>query len=187
MPTSERGESFCWEGLPYVEMRDTLPVLVQDVHAGARRIERIVDDLRHFARPRPQGTLAPFQLNEAVERALRLLTHLISRKATHVAVELAEALPLVQGDEQLVEQIIVNIVVNALEALPESGGEVTVSTAFNPAAHRVMLAVRDDGMGIPQEHLARLSDPFFTTKYASGGTGLGLAITAKWNEIKEAA
>jgi signal transduction histidine kinase len=84
----------------------------------------------------------------------------------------------VRGDSQQIEQIVVNLVVNALEALPDPGRGVTVSTRFEPSEDSVVLAVEDEGIGIAPEHLARLCDPFFTTKHASGGTGLGLAITS---------
>jgi signal transduction histidine kinase len=69
-------------GLPYAEMREILPALVQDVHEGARRIERIITDLRDFARPRTPGAPETFVLSEAVQRALRPLTHVIRRKTT---------------------------------------------------------------------------------------------------------
>lgn len=165
-------------GLPYTEMREALPALVQDIHDGALRIERIVEDLRDFARPRTPGTLETFVLNAAVQRALRVLTPLIRRKTRCFRVNLAADVPPVRGDSQQIEQIVVNLVVNALEALPDPGRGVTVSTDFEPSEDSVVLAVEDEGIGIPPEHLARLCDPFFTTKHASGGTGLGLAITS---------
>jgi signal transduction histidine kinase len=79
---------------------------------------------------------------------------------------------------QQVEQVVVNLLTNALEALPERTCGVTVTTACEAATRCVTLAVSDEGVGIQPEHLARLCDPFFTTKQESGGTGLGLAITA---------
>jgi polar amino acid transport system substrate-binding protein len=72
----------------------------------------------------------------------------------------------------------VNLLTNALEALPDRGHAVRVTTACDPAAGGVVLEVRDEGVGMPPEYLARVCDPFFTTKHESGGTGLGLAITA---------
>ncbi len=72
----------------------------------------------------------------------------------------------------------VNLLVNALEALPDAGCGVRVSTRWVPEEHGLVLAVVDQGVGIAPQHLARLCDPFFTTKAATGGTGLGLAITA---------
>ena len=119
-----------------------------------------------------------FALNEAVQRALRLLTPLIRRRTTRFEVGLDASIPPMQGQSQQVEQVVVNLVVNALEALPDPQCGVTVSTRFEPVEHCAFLAVEDEGVGIPPEHLARLCDPFFTTKQASGGTGLGLAITA---------
>jgi PAS domain S-box-containing protein len=169
---------FSLAGLPYTEMRETLPALVRDVHDGAVRIERIITDLRDFARPRTPGSRETFALNEAVQRALRLLTPLIRRRTTRFEVDLGTNIPPMRGESQQVEQVVVNLVVNALEALPGPQSGVTVSTRFEPAEHCASLAVEDEGVGIPPEHLARLCDPFFTTKQASGGTGLGLAITA---------
>ena len=120
----ERGD-FLLAGLLYEEMRETLPTLVQDMHDGALRIERIVEDLRDFARPRTPGLSETFVLNEVVQRALCLLTPLIRRKTAHFHVALAADIPPMQGESQHVEQIVVNLVVNALEALPTPGRRVT--------------------------------------------------------------
>jgi signal transduction histidine kinase len=175
--------AFTLGGLPYAEMRDTLPALVRDVHDAARRIERIIADLKDFARPRAQGVATLVAVNDAVQRALRLLAHLIKQHTDHVHVELAPGLPALRGDAQHVEQIVVNLLTNALEALPDRQHGVTVTTAFDAVEGAVRLEVRDEGVGIAPEHLARLCDPFFTTKHARGGTGLGLAITASLVQV----
>jgi PAS domain S-box-containing protein len=170
--------AFALGGLPYTEMRDTVPALVGSVHDGARRIERIIADLKDFARPRVRGVPTVVPLNDAVQRALRLLAHLIKRRTDYFHVDLAQGLPPLRGDTQQVEQVVVNLLTNALEALPDRRHGVAVTTAFDTAERSVLLEVRDEGVGIPSEHLARLCDPFFTTKSETGGTGLGLAITA---------
>lgn len=172
----ENGD-FLLGGLPYTEMRETIPTLVRDVHDGARRIERIVDNLKNFARPRGHVGQTTFHLNDAVQRALTLLHHLINKTTTCFDVNLAEGLPPLQGNVQQVEQVVVNLVVNALEALPEKDRGVTVTTRLNQVEHCLELEVQDEGIGIPQERIERLCDPFFTTKQELGGTGLGLAIT----------
>ena len=159
-------------------MRDTIPALVREVHDSARRIDRIIEDLKDFARPRAQAAATALQVNDAVQRALRLLAHLIKKHTDHLHVDLASGLPSVRSDAQHVEQIVVNLVTNALEALPDRRCGVTVATAFDAAECRVVIEVRDEGVGIAPEHLRHLCDPFFTTKQASGGTGLGLAITS---------
>jgi PAS domain S-box-containing protein len=173
---SERRD-FTIAGLPYSEMRGTLPLLIHDAQDGALRIMRIIDDLKGFARP-AQAAARSFDLNEAVQRALRLLAHLIHKHTDRFRVELEDHLPALHGDAQHAEQIIVNLVVNALEALPERWCAVTVRTSNDRANDRVLLEVIDEGQGIEPEHRSRLCDPFFTTKQATGGTGLGLAITS---------
>ena len=169
---------FVLGGLPYTEMRETLPALLGEVHDSAQRIERMVNDLKDFARPPVQDAPAVVQVNDAVQRALRLLAHLIKKRTDHLHVDLAQGLPSVRGDAQHVEQVVVNLLTNALEALPDRQRRVTVTTAFDAAERRVAIEVCDEGVGIAPEHLERLCDPFFTTKQASGGTGLGLAITS---------
>ena len=174
----EHGE-FSLAGLGYAEMRAAIPTLLQEIHDGAGRIERIVGDLKDFARPPARGTRSPFVLNDAVQRALRLLAHSTRTRTCRFEVTLARDMPVVDGDVQQVEQVVVNLVMNALEALPDRERGVWVTTAFDPGERAaVVLEVRDEGVGIPPEHLSRLCDPFFTTKGESGGTGLGLAITA---------
>jgi PAS domain S-box-containing protein len=165
-------------GLDYREMRTTIPSLIREVHDGAERIERIVRDLKDFARPHAGPVRYPFALNDAVERALRLLAHAVHTRTRRFEVALAADVPPIEGDAQQVEQVVVNLVMNALEALPDRERSVRVATWLDSAEPAVVLEVRDEGAGIPPEHMARLSDPFFTTKQESGGTGLGLAITA---------
>jgi PAS domain S-box-containing protein len=165
-------------GLDYREMRTTIPSLIREVHDGAERIERIVRDLKDFARPHAGPAHHPFALNETVERALRLLAHAVHTRTCRFEVVLAADVPPIEGDAQQVEQVVVNLVMNALEALPDRERSVRVATWLDPAEPAVVLEVRDEGTGIPAGHLARLCDPFFTTKQESGGTGLGLAITA---------
>ena len=171
-------EEVALAGLGYDEMRATIPALIQEVHDSAGRIERIVQDLKDFARPAAGPTRRPFALNDAVERAVRLLAHAVRTRTRRFEVSLAPDVPMLEGDAQQVEQVVVNLVMNALEALPDLERAVRVCTTFDRAAPAAVLEVRDEGVGIPAEHLARLCDPFFTTKQDSGGTGLGLAITA---------
>ncbi len=90
-------------------MRSTVPALVRDVHDGARRIERIIDDLKHFSRPRQRGSNGSIQVNDAVRRALRLLAHLVKNRTDHLHVDLAPGLPAVSVDPQHLEQMVVNL------------------------------------------------------------------------------
>jgi signal transduction histidine kinase len=164
-------------GIPYAETRDTLPRLALDIQESARRIEWIVGDLKHFARP--GGRVNEYvNVNDAVRRALRLLTYLVRKRTDAFHVRLADDLPPVWGNAQHLEQVTVNLVVNALEALPSRNRSVTVSTAYAAADRQILLEIRDEGAGMSAAHLARLGEAFFTTKDATGGTGLGIAIAS---------
>jgi signal transduction histidine kinase len=160
-------------------MQTTVPALIDDMRDGARRIEAIVGDLKDFARPGGQSARTEFSLNDAARRAARLLAHPINKKTARFQIDLADDLPPVKGNPQQIEQVIVNLVGNALDALPDSSRGIFVSTRWRADERCVVLDVRDEGAGIAQEHLARLCDPFFTTKSGSGGTGLGLAISSE--------
>lgn len=174
-----RGESECsLAGLPYAETRAEIPKLIDEMLDGANRIKRIVNDLKDFARRDDAGGKVPEDFNRIVEVAVRLVEPTI-RKATHqFSLELGPELPLVLCNTQRVEQIIVNLILNACQALPDPERKVHVATWFDPAAGAVRLTVADEGVGVAPEDLGRLTDPFFTTKRDRGGTGLGLSVSA---------
>jgi PAS domain S-box-containing protein len=174
----DREANYTLGGLPYEEMRETVLTLTKDVYDGAQRIGQIVNELKDYARPQAKGSATVFQLNDAIQRSVRLLAHLIKLRTTRFDLSLAPNLTTVRCNPQQIEQVIVNLLSNALEALPDTAHGVTVTTEFSSAENEVTLTVRDEGAGIAAEHLARLCDPFFTTKQDSGGTGLGLAISS---------
>src|SRR5262249_28033770 len=98
-------------GLPLSEMRDTIPTLGPDIHESAQRIERIVGDLKDFARPGPPGEPVNVDVNAAAQRALRLLAHLIARRTTRFRTRFTPEVPPILGDARQVEQVVVNLVV----------------------------------------------------------------------------
>jgi len=173
----QQGCNITLAGLPYSEMRGTMSELTRQMHEGAQRIERIIGDLKNFARP-CASLRERFYLNDVVQRALRLLTPVICKRTDRFRFKPATGLPPLEGTPQQLEQVVVNLVINALEALPNREGAVTVSTSFDPDLGIVVLDVQDDGMGIARENICRLGEPFFTTKEATGGTGLGIAISS---------
>ena len=174
---------FLLGGLPYAELREEIPVLLNDILASARRIEKIIADLKSFSQARQTPLHSRVSLNGAVQSAVRLLSHTVRAKTNGFTLSLTEGLPPISGDAQRLEQIIVNLLINALEALPGPNHEVILQTRYSPADHRVELLVEDTGAGIAAEHLERICEPFFSTKQAMGGTGLGLAIV--YSLVKE--
>ena len=164
-------------GLPYARMREQVPQLFEDLLQSGRRIKHIVEDLKAFARKEDAPRLERVDLNAVARAAIRLAGPAV-RKATHrFETDLAEGLPAVRGNAQRIEQVVVNLLVNACEALPDADRAVRLSTRADGAG-RVLIEVWDEGVGIPPEHLSRVEEPFFTTKRERGGTGLGLSVSA---------
>lgn len=173
----EQGD-FLLGGLSYTRMRHEVPHMLEDMSEGAARIKRIVEDLKDYARNDPATRKEPFDLNAVVQAAVRLVDTSV-RKATHrFSSSFAERLPLLSGNARRIEQVVVNLLINACQALPSPEHGIFVATSYDAVLGEVRLAIRDEGVGIPPEFMNRLTDPFFTTKRESGGTGLGLSISA---------
>jgi signal transduction histidine kinase len=162
--------------LPYSEFRGQILLLVADMAHGADRIMTIVNDLRTFARRDEGGLDDDVCLNSTVQSCLRLVRNEFESIAK-VELALDPDLPKFRGNVQKIEQVIVNIVVNAAQAIEEAKrpGTLRVQTRRDGSGH-VVLEVTDDGVGMTDEVRQRIFDPFFTTKRARKGTGLGLSI-----------
>ena len=163
--------------VPYSEMRQDIPTLIEQVMYGADRIRRIVSELRRFATVRGPEHMSPIAVNEAVRSALALLEGRLKKATDSFSVSYAEGLPDVVGNLRSLEQVVVNLVLNACEALSHRRATIDVSTEHDPAQGQVLLRVRDQGCGMEPEQLPHIKDPFFTTKREAGGTGLGLAVS----------
>ena len=172
-----RGD-FMLGGVPYSEMRDEIPRILDEMQDSAQRIKRIVNDLKDFARRDDAAKKELIDLNEAVQRALRLVDPTIRSSTRRFSATYGAGLPQIMGNVQRIEQVIVNLVQNACQALPDPEREVSVSTSFDRENNLVITEVKDEGSGVAEEHLPYLMDPFFTTKRDSGGTGLGLSVSA---------
>jgi polar amino acid transport system substrate-binding protein len=172
------GGDFQLGGLPYSRMRLEVPHMLEDMSEGAARIKRIVEDLKDYARQDSVARREPFDLNSVAQAALRLVETSIRRATARCEALYCEELPLVSGNALRIEQVIVNLLINACQALPSTHCGIFLATSYDPNAGLVRVTVRDEGIGIPPESLGRLTDPFFTTKRESGGTGLGLSISA---------
>lgn len=165
-------------GLPYSRMREEVPQMFSVVFEGSRRIKRIVEDLKDFARRDDSGFTEAVDLNAVVQIAIRLVDHLIKKSTNHFRVEYAVRLPMLQGNAQRLEQVAVNLLLNACQALPDPERKLLVKTLHDRKAGTVVLEVHDEGVGIAPENLPHLLDPFYTTRREAGGTGLGLSLSA---------
>jgi len=151
-----------------------LPILIERTREGLRRIEKIVKELRLFARV-DEGDWNEVDLNPGVESSINMVKGYARKKDVEIAMELG-ALPVVRCRAARIHQVILNLLTNAVDACDE-GGRVTVRTETEPDPPGVRFDIEDDGCGIPPEALDRIFDPFFTTKPLGEGTGLGLSIS----------
>jgi two-component system NtrC family sensor kinase len=140
------------------------------------RVGRIVCDLLAFSRrSKPQRSSA--DLNHLVKSTVSLVGHKLKLSETNVDLKLAPDLPLVNCDSSQIQQVVLNLVLNAAEAMQmKKGGTVTIESRFATGGKLVELLVRDNGEGIAPENLRKIFDPFFTTKPEGKGVGLGLAV-----------
>lgn len=150
---------------------DEMPKAVEGIRKGVMRISRIVKGLKSFCR-KNEEPLAACDINTCVEQALELCHNALKYCVT-IERDLAENLPQIMADSQQIEQVLINLFVNAADAMTEYGqGTLTIKTQSTD--NSVVAKVSDTGQGIPDDKLDDIWQPFFTTKPPDKGTGLGL-------------
>jgi two-component system NtrC family sensor kinase len=137
------------------------------------RCKNIVQGLLDFART-PTGDMLHLQINDVVRTALNLVKDQALFHGIEVETRFAENLPEVNGDPSRLEQVFLNLFINAADAMKEKGGRLRITTSST--VDRVKVIITDTGKGIDQAHLPHIFEPFFTTKDPGQGTGLGLSI-----------
>jgi len=141
----------------------------------ARRCGDIVKNLLLFSRKTGSAS-APCELNAVVERSVDLTRHSFEVKGVELAMELEEGELHIHCNQDGIQQVLLGLLINALEAVTDPPGRVTVRTQCLPAEKKVRIVVADTGGGIPEDVLPHIFEPFFTTKEKGKGTGLGLAV-----------
>jgi len=151
-------------------------ILIQE----AARTKRIVENLLDFARQRPPER-HPTRLRLLIDAVLELQSYQLASDAIRTIVEIPDDLPSVPLDRSQLQQVILNLTYNAIQAIRGTGqpGTITIgaSVVASPAGRTARITVADDGPGVPAELVARLFVPFFTTKEPGEGTGLGLSVS----------
>ncbi|MDD2555789.1 MAG: ATP-binding protein, partial [Syntrophaceticus sp.] len=153
--------------------------ILDDIKTCGLRCKRIVRGLLTFSR-QEQYVFQPVCLNEVVREALKLVSYSIETENIKIQRELDDQIPIVGGNSQQLEQVIVNLLLNARQSFDEGNDSehiITVETGFDQERKQVFIKISDNGQGIPQEILTKIFDPFFTSKGSSKGTGLGLSVS----------
>jgi PAS domain S-box-containing protein len=140
---------------------------------GLRRVQKIVRQLLEFSQQH-EPELSPTSLNEVIERVLVLTNHAFTAHQIRLDQDLYAALPVLMLDRHMFEQVLMNLILNAVQAI-RGGGVITIRT--KQSGDRCAIEIEDTGCGIPSSVLPRIFDPFFTTKGTGEGTGLGLSVS----------
>jgi len=148
--------------------------MLNDILAQALRASEIVKNLLDFSRS-DTGLIEELDIVNVLKETIRITENEVTVNDIKLHLELAADLPAVKGNRQALHQVFINMLTNAIHAMP-SGGELSVSAALGPDA-KIVIAVRDTGIGISEENLPNIFDPFFTTKKVGEGTGLGLSVS----------
>lgn len=153
-------------------VRGEIELIIEQIY----RIKNIIDELLQYARPeRYSGRSERVDVNGVVQRTLPLVRHLRKKRDFHIDLELNEV-PEVEFNALELQQVLVNLITNAVNALPEQGGRIEVSS--EPWGDKgAVVHVQDNGHGIPPDRLNQVFDPFFTTRAEGEGTGLGLSVS----------
>ena len=169
------------EGPPNEEELKQFRYYMQLIDMESARCSKIVSNLLSFSRQQKMER-KEFQLNELIEKVVLLFKHKIELQNIRLNLDLSPELPPMVGDPGQIQQCLVNLFFNAMEALP-GGGEINVRTCWEASKHAIRLEVEDSGEGIPQEMLSQIFEPFFSTKNQDKGVGLGLSVV--YGIIKE--
>jgi len=164
----QRGEA---ESSKRADAEQSLDLIAEE----SRRCGDLVRNLLTFSRTAPMN-LQTTDLNAVVDRSVRLIAHQLEMTGVELHQELTGGLPPVQCDPGQVEQVLLALMINAIDAMPH-GGNLWVNTGLSDDGSEIVLRVRDDGSGIPPEILTRIFEPFLTTKETGKGVGLGLAVS----------
>ncbi len=165
-------------GMPWSRLRTMMDTVLDDALQASGHIRDIVDDLKEFVRKDDGTEHEVFQLNDVMEHSLRFVRSIIKESTASCRILSGAHLPCVKGSPRKMGQVLVNLIINACQALERPEQALTLETGCADNGHAVFFRITDEGCGIATENLPYICDPFFTTKRGRGGTGLGLSISA---------
>jgi signal transduction histidine kinase len=148
---------------------------LQLIEKETKRCKRIIENLLKFAR-QEKAILEPIEINQVVHDAVAIVNHQLELQQVKVLKDLATDLPMIRGNANQLQQVLMNLMINAQHAMEGKQGTVTIITRRS-SADRIEVRVTDTGPGIPKEIQGKLFEPFFTTKPTGKGTGLGLSVS----------
>ena len=174
---AEEEGDFSLGGIPLSESEHEIIGCVDKIHANSRRIAQVVQDLRNYSIGMDSMFTPDIDVNVLVASAHTILRCYNRVNESNLQLDAGTDLPRITGNQQQLEQVVVNLLMNALQSLPKGKGNVRLATAYDEPANEVTISVTDDGEGIAEEVRERLLEPFVSTRISDGGSGLGLYIS----------
>ena len=151
---------------------------LKDIREACEHMAKIISDLNAFARRAPVGETQRLNCNEVIESTLSFSVHLLEKRGVRIEKQYEKNLPLVEANKGQLQQVIINMVTNARDAISGKGVfRVKTRSHRSPKGLFVEMEFSDSGCGIAKKDLGRIFDPFFTTKRPGKGVGLGLSVT----------
>ncbi|HEX2958504.1 MAG TPA: ATP-binding protein [Chitinispirillaceae bacterium] len=163
--------------LPLSSFIERIENVIVRCSVASNRIAQITADLREFSSPEADKTITIVDCRKIIESALGFTEYYVRKRTENIRIDLPQEPVLCSGYTHQLEQVVINLVQNAADALTSSDGYINIQTGKMEG--KVFLRVSDNGCGIAAEDLPRLTSPFFTTRRESGGTGLGLYMVSR--------
>ncbi len=161
--------------MTYSEIREEYDEICSYISSGSERIHKIILQLKNFIRKNKDQEKV--EINSVINSSITLLNNFIKKSTDNFSVTYDESNPIIFGNFQQLEQVIVNLLQNACQALETKNDSILLTCTVDKIRKNVIIKVIDTGIGISEEHLNIITEPFFTTKHNTGGTGLGLSVS----------
>ena len=170
-------------GMIYSRASQKINQSLEGILNGSTRIREIVGNLTDYARTDSGKLDEDVDINRVIEMSITITRNLIKRSTNNFRVSYDHNIPTIKGNNQQLEQVIINLISNACHSLDDSDKLISITTSYSEEDNIVEVEVADEGIGIDEKDLKYIMDPFFTTKRSEGGTGLGLSIS--YNIVKK--
>jgi PAS domain S-box-containing protein len=170
-------EDFLIAGLNYEEFQKSFSKLIAGIEGCSNRIDGIINGLKTYSRDEPVKFSTSLDINVIIQTAIELTENFIKKATKNFTLQLGKNIPKIKGSVQRLEQVLINLILNACQSLTSREQAITIYSSYDRKQSFALITVHDEGVGIPEEHLEKIKEPFFTTKRALGGTGLGLYVS----------
>lgn len=175
--TADEEGDFSLGGIPFSKANREITNCCATIERNTELISKVVHDLRSYSLGERYEFSPEVNINQVINNAISTVRAYGRHGDMQVILETATNLPLIYGSRHQLEQVVINLLLNALQAMPDGSGSVTITSSLKPESGQVVMTVSDQGSGITPEDLEHLLEPFYSTRLDKGGSGLGLFVT----------